>query len=318
MPELKDIVLRVLSEKMKYHKDYKMSQYKRIKNAPYIPSVFAGNEFDFILKSTFYNPYTGKVEPKVICIIITETDTKVKTNYKSQNVFVIGDFDYMIIAIEEIENMMNEGRIEAEIWVKREREAIDYIGDFWRNIVTKTVDIEKEGIVDSILPPINFYDERLLIGDAIKAGNNNITSGHTNSGQYQSSISIALNIDKRINKKTIRHELIHYLLALKGYGWYDNDLAFWCYCYIFDGRAYEKMDLELVPIYEKFIKTHDEIIKMKEKIAFPISVFEIALFTFFKDYYDNNMKPEDALSSIDNLKNDIFKGMEQLKQINNN
>ena len=321
MTDMKDIVLRVLTEKLKYHKDYELSLSKVIREALYIPHDFVGEEADFILESTFFNPYTCELEPKVICIILTETNpdgNKATKNYRWQNVFVISDIDYMITALEEIDNIMNEERIEAEKWVKMEREAENYLKDFWHELVTRTVDLVTEKILNDVLPPMKYFDERNVIGKAYSENKSNIMSGYVRWGFKQvSCIYLALNVDKEIDKQSIRHETIHYLLSLKGYGCKDNDLAFWCYCKVFNGGAYENMEPKIKPIYENFIKTHDEIMQMKDKVPFSITILENSLFTFFTDYYKKNMNTEEALSAIYNIRNEIFKAIEPLSQLYN-
>ena len=62
-------------------------------------------------------------------------------------------------------------------------------------------------------------------------------------------------------KRTIRHEIIHYVLWLANHKNKDDELDFWCYCYVFDGGAYESLTSEDQNKYEMFIKMYDKHLK---------------------------------------------------------
>lgn len=55
-------------------------------------------------------------------------------------------------------------------------------------------------------------------------------------------------------KATIRHELIHYYLRLKGFPYKDDTALFWAYCYIYDGKAYQALEPEEREKYLQFVQ----------------------------------------------------------------
>ena len=59
-------------------------------------------------------------------------------------------------------------------------------------------------------------------------------------------------LDKSL-KRTIRHELIHYYLCLRGLPYKDNDGLFWAYCYIYEAGAYEPMSEAEKTRYDRFV-----------------------------------------------------------------
>lgn len=305
--ETKDFIQRILEEKVKKHKNFKLITNSVIEKSNYISDKYVGLEADYILSAKLVNPYLRKKELRQICIIINSEEVK---NYHRQfdselidAIFFINDVDYMFEALEEIENLMDYEWIEANNLITQERKAHDYLSKFWIELIDRTTKHE-ENIISSIPPLINFYDERPLIIDAVNVGSNNIVGGYSFSTKKKNhvGINIALNPRKNIDKKIIRHEAIHYLLNLKQYGNRDDDLAFWCYCKIFKGGAYKKLSSDKVPVYEKFISAHTELMSMQENISTPINILELELFTFFKDYYEYEMDADEACKAIDKKK----------------
>nr|WP_294486851.1 hypothetical protein [uncultured Anaerosporobacter sp.] len=317
--ETKDIIQRILEEKVKHHKNFKLTTNTQIKKSKYIWDNYIGMEADFILSAKIINPYLQKKELRQICVLLNSNEKancRLMTGIDSIDAIIfINDSDYMFTALEEIENLMDAEWIDADKIMTQERKAQEYLAEFWNELVLRTVEWE-EGITDLIPPPINFYDERTLMVDAVSKGNNNIKAGFTWSTNMKNhvGISLALNPENNINKKMLRHETIHYLLNLKGYGNNDGDLAFWCYCKIFDGGAYEKIKKNEVPVYTKFISVYDEVMSMQDKVSFSLVLFEKMLFSFFKDYYENNMDTDEALDALDRLKKEIVTGLKKLSK----
>lgn len=315
--ETKDIIQRILEEKVKHHKNFKLTTNSIIGKSKHIWDKYVGMEADFILSTRIINPYLQKKELRQISIILNSNE---KTNCQIKfddeiidTIFFINNTDYMFTALEEIENLMDAEWIEAGKLITQERKCQEYLEEFWNELVSRTVEWE-EGITHLIPPPINFYDERPLMVDAVSEGNNIIKAGFTWSTNTKNhvGISLALNPGNNINKKTIRHETIHYLLKLKGYGNNDADLAFWCYCKIFNGDAYQKLSPDEVPVYEKFISVHNEVLRMQDKVSFSLAIFEKMLFSFLKDYYENNMDADEACVDLEKSKKEIIRGIKKL------
>ena len=69
-------------------------------------------------------------------------------------------------------------------------------------------------------------------------------------------------------ERNIRHECIHYALAVSNYFHSDNDAIFWALCKIFDGGAYMEMDQEQQKYYDFFFKIYNT---MPSELKFALS-----------------------------------------------
>lgn len=128
---------------------------------------------------------------------------------------------------------------------------------------------------DKILP-IYCYNE---MEEFIKAVDKNCkiatSGGLSTCSKKQAVIRIGINGNNDILsaklKRTIRHEIIHYFLWLHELPYRDNNIEFWCYCYAFDGGAYEKLSEEYQVLYSNFTFVYDSYIKnLPNNIKYPI------------------------------------------------
>lgn len=69
-------------------------------------------------------------------------------------------------------------------------------------------------------------------------------------------------------ERNIRHECIHYGLAVSNYFHSDNDAIFWALCKIFDAGAYMEMDQEQQKYYDFFFKIYNT---MPSELKFALS-----------------------------------------------
>lgn len=58
------------------------------------------------------------------------------------------------------------------------------------------------------------------------------------------------------NKKTVRHEVLHWLLKVCGLPYTDDSFAFWVFCHIYDAGAYEEMNTENKNVFDYIMQNY--------------------------------------------------------------
>lgn len=147
-------------------------------------------------------------------------------------------------------------------YYRKEQKVYRYANDFFKELVP-FFDIIRMSMNDDVLPLYCFNEDEEILR-AVKSGKNSYVAGGMIEFKKQAVIRIGLDCrsDKLTAalKRTIRHEIIHYCLWVMERKHYDNDLAFVCYCYVFDGGAYESLSdndkekfLLFKELYDKYI-----------------------------------------------------------------
>lgn len=96
-------------------------------------------------------------------------------------------------------------------------------------------------------------------------------------------------------KRTIRHEIVHYLLWLVDMGHKDNDLDFWCYCYVFKVKAYARLSKENRNKYVLFKDAYDKRIK-----KLPVFVASNIILVILKKFKEDDNITETMIAQIIN------------------
>lgn len=125
------------------------------------------------------------------------------------------------------------------------------------------------------------------IVDVIETGSNTKRNGGLEYfKQNQAVIRIVIDCDDDCLtdklKRTIRHEIVHYLLWLVNMGHKDNDLDFWCYCHIFKAKAYVRLGEENRNKYLLFKNVYDKRIK-KLPVFVASNIISVILNKFKED-----------------------------------
>ena len=115
---------------------------------------------------------------------------------------------------------------------------------------------------DKILP-LFFYDKGYDKKWEQATGEKINRLGQFNANGVQAHIEIPLDGKTAnltpTNKRTIRHEIIHYALWAAGLPFKDDDTEFWCLCHAFDAGAYEiPTDEDKIKYIQLFCRIYDE------------------------------------------------------------
>lgn len=150
------------------------------------------------------------------------------------------------------------------IYYRKEQKVYEYARKFFKEMVPY-LNWRPYYINDEILPLYCFDETEEIIRSLTQGKDTYITGGALEMGERQFVIRIGLDTQNdRLSpklKRTIRHEIIHYVLWLANHKNKDDELDFWCYCYVFDGGAYESLTSEDQNKYEMFIKMYDKHLK---------------------------------------------------------
>jgi hypothetical protein len=139
-------------------------------------------------------------------------------------------------------------------YAKRLEEYKRYITEFIDEI---TADFSIFSIIDKDIIPVVFCSDFRKDHDWNKK---TFTAGDNHTYGIQSVIHIynSWNDNTDDIKRTIRHELIHYLLwCVNPFGvWQkDNSCVFHYFCNVYDANAYEEMDKDNKELYEMMVKS---------------------------------------------------------------
>lgn len=193
------------------------------------------------------------------------------------------------------------------IYYRKEQKVYKYAVEFWKQLVSY-IDIAHFIVHDDILPIHCFWDMEEIV-EAVKNGRNTkVTGGMVHYRKNQAVIRIGINCDNdRLNqklKRTIRHELIHYVLWMMDKSWKDDELDFWCYCYVFDANAYMPLNESDKNKYEIFKKVYDGFLKdIPEWIAGKIIIIILNIFEESENVTEEYIKLV-VETEIDKLKRD--------------
>ena len=148
----------------------------------------------------------------------------------------------------------------------REQKVIDYAWEFFKEICACSFSTPDSYFVNNEVLPISCFNEMEEILSSVEQGiNYKIVGGFVKAGKKQAYIRIGIDTDNNILnktlKRTIRHEIIHYVLWLIDLSWEDDSLPFWCLCYVFDGGAYEMLSPEDEEYFKLFKEIHDNHVK---------------------------------------------------------
>lgn len=150
------------------------------------------------------------------------------------------------------------------IYYRKEQKVYEYARKFFKEMVPY-LNWRPYYINDEILPLYCVDETEEIIRSLTQGKDTYITGGALEMGERQFVIRIGLDTQNdRLSpklKRTIRHEIIHYVLWLANHKNKDDELDFWCYCYVFDGGAYESLTSEDQNKYEMFIKMYDKHLK---------------------------------------------------------
>ena len=150
------------------------------------------------------------------------------------------------------------------IYYRKEQKVYEYARKFFKEMVPY-LNWRPYYINDEILPLYCFDETEEIIRSLTQGKDTYITGGALEMGERQFVIRIGLDTQNdRLSpklKRTIRHEIIHYVLWLANHKNKDDELDFWCYCYVFDGGAYESLTSVDQNKYEMFIKMYDKHLK---------------------------------------------------------
>lgn len=162
--------------------------------------------------------------------------------------------DYMRICKE----IMNRS-FEFSIWETRNSfhayKLEEYINDFAKTVKSEW-DIFKDISLKSIPISIRHSQDR----------NENGERDYTTAGTYDPS-SNAINIfnanyeREEEDKKTARHETIHYMLAAANLNNADDSLWFWFFATIYDAHPYKELSSEVKTIFDNMINIYNEVDK---------------------------------------------------------
>lgn len=195
---------------------------------------------------------------------------------------------------------------EQAAFYRKEQKVYEYAKEFWKELVPFG-DPMHVYVNDDILP-LYCYDEMAEIVAATKRGENYcIAGGMVNYKKTQAVIRIGIDgKDDALTeelKKLIRHEIIHYFLWMINLPHNDNDLMFWCYCYMFDGGAYEKLSAEDKKQYTAFQKVYDKYIRDEKRVM--IKSFAILILI-------NTLNETKSLLGVRDLSKIVKDNMEKL------
>ena len=196
--------------------------------------------------------------------------------------------DGKMLLIEDVEKQAN--------FYRKEQKVHEYAMEFWEEIVPY-IDIAQLYIKDKILPLYCFWSMEEIV-EAVESGSKTARTGSlVYYKERQAVIRIGIDCDDDCLteklKKTIRHELTHYLLWLGEMGHEDNDLDFWCYCHVFKARAYSKLTDENKVKYELFKKVYDKKIK-----KMPVIVASNIILEILEKFKENDVVTEEEIKQL--------------------
>lgn len=148
----------------------------------------------------------------------------------------------------------------------REQKVIDYGWDFFKDICACSMSTKSCVMINNHVLPISCFNEMDEMLASVEQGiNYKVVGGFVKACEKQAYIRIGIDtgnsiLNKRL-KRTVRHEIIHYVLWLLDLPHDDDSLEFWCLCYAFDGGAYEELSFEDEEYYELFIEIYDKYVK---------------------------------------------------------
>lgn len=147
---------------------------------------------------------------------------------------------------------------------RKEIKVYEYAMEFWKEVVPYC-DSCKRYISDDILPLYCFDKAGEIFASMEQKKRTYIAGGMVNFKEKQAVIRIGIDgfgdtLDDKL-KKTIRHEIIHYLLWSTNHAWQDDSLEFWCLCHVCDGGAYEKLSDENKVKFSMFRKAYNYYLK---------------------------------------------------------
>lgn len=148
----------------------------------------------------------------------------------------------------------------------REQKVMEYGYEFFAEICACSMSTPSCPLINNRVLPITCYNEMDEVLASIDQGiNYKIVGGFAKASKKQAYIRIGIDtknsILNKILKRTIRHEIIHYILWLLDLPYDDNSLQFWCLCYVYDGGAYEKLSFEDEKFYELFKEIYENQVK---------------------------------------------------------
>lgn len=151
----------------------------------------------------------------------------------------------------------------------KQTKATKYALDFFERLIRERD--QRSKIVSSILP-ITYYNEIEELVNTVKNDMETMNFGgfiHSEGKQALIRIGIGCDSDRLTAKikRIIRHEVIHYFLFLLDLPCSDDDLMFWCYCYIYDGDAYKPLTEDNHAVYDLFVKYYKEFTDCKNQMS---------------------------------------------------
>lgn len=163
-------------------------------------------------------------------------------------------------------------------YYRKQQKVYEYAMSFWKELLECG---DRTKAIDNFLPIHCFNEMEEFVASIQKGKRDTIAGGMRFFGTKQALIRIGINGDSdRLSpslKRVIRHEIIHYFLWIMDIAHNDDDLEFWCYCYAFDGGAYQELSGADKDKYNLFVKVFDDYIcNLPNNIKLPVIGIAVA------------------------------------------